>query len=83
MDIPMQILPKRVAKSVVGEEASDGNDVPAVLSDSLCLGGRWGKGTLVIQQEVTTMEGWLRCSRQSWVHKDEEVGLNGKAVLGS
>lgn len=39
MDVPVQILPKSVAKSVKVEEASDRDGVPAVLSDTLCLGG--------------------------------------------
>lgn len=51
-----------------------------MLSDSLCLGG---KGPLVTQQEVTTVAVWLICSMAELGPKDEEVGKNEKAVLGS
>lgn len=59
MDVPTQILPKCVAKSVLVGEARNGDGVPAVLSNGLCLGG---KGPLVTRQEATSMEEWLRCS---------------------
>lgn len=78
MDVPVQILPKRVAKSVTVEEASNGDGDPAVLSDTLCRGG--GSSDTVGGDHP---EGWLRRSVQHRVHKDEEAGINEKAVLAS
>lgn len=53
------------------------------MASQLCLVTpcAWGGSSDIVGGDRP--DGWLRCSEQHWVHKDEEAGINEKAVLAS
>ena len=70
MEVPTADSAKACGSLSQWKRGRDGDHIPDMLSDSLCLGG---KGPPVTQQEVTTMEVWLICSMAELGPKDEEV----------